>query len=102
MKCKYMRRNLVDSLKSTIHIKTSVLSFVEMLIEEPIPQIEDINTFLNSSNNSIASITDMILINFDLDEFLINTIIQLSKNSDITIQLKEKCKLILFQSIQTF
>ncbi|EFC42908.1 hypothetical protein NAEGRDRAFT_80278 [Naegleria gruberi] len=91
MKCKYMRKSLVDSLKSTIHTKTSVLSFFESLTEEPIPQILDIHTFLDSLNtNSIASISDLITVNYDLDEFLLTTIIHFSKNTEITIQLKEK------------
>ncbi|KAG2385551.1 hypothetical protein C9374_003366 [Naegleria lovaniensis] len=92
LRCKEMRKNLVESLTSTIKLKNSVLYIIQTVQDKEIPQLEEISMFINSiSGNSISIITELTQINSDIDDFLINALITTCKNhKELSMKSKEK------------
>ncbi|KAF0972747.1 hypothetical protein FDP41_008996 [Naegleria fowleri] len=91
LRCKEMRKNLVESLTSSIKLKNSILYIIQTIQDKEIPQLEEISMFINSiSSNSISIISELISINSDIDDFLINVLITTCKNKNLSVKSKEK------------
>ena len=93
LRCKEMRKNLVESLTSSIKLKNSILYIIQTIQDKEIPQLEEISMFINSiSSNSTSIISELVSINSDIDDFLINVLITTCKNKNLSVKSKEKRK----------